>query len=85
MAHCAEIALVQEAAQGEASKAHTFFETEYKLNHLLGTSKKPVISILNGITSGSFNSALDKVSHTYYTYKKKWEEELGLHGTGLSV
>ncbi|KAJ3035375.1 hypothetical protein HDV00_004019 [Rhizophlyctis rosea] len=29
-----------------------FFEEEYKLNHLIGTSKKPIISIMNGITMG---------------------------------
>ncbi len=29
-----------------------FFEQEYKLNHLIATTKKPYISILNGITMG---------------------------------
>ena len=29
-----------------------FFKQEYKLNHLLGTLKKPIITILDGITMG---------------------------------
>ena len=29
-----------------------FFEQEYKLNHLISTTKKPYISILDGITMG---------------------------------
>jgi 3-hydroxyisobutyryl-CoA hydrolase len=33
------------------AKAAKFFEEEYKLNHLIATSKKPFVSILNGITS----------------------------------
>ncbi len=33
------------------ASALEFFEKEYKLNHLLGTSQKPIISIMNGITS----------------------------------
>ena len=32
--------------------ASKFFEEEYKLNHLIATTKKPYISILNGITMG---------------------------------
>ncbi|KAJ2994890.1 hypothetical protein HDV02_001256 [Globomyces sp. JEL0801] len=32
--------------------AFKFFEEEYKLNHLLATTKKPFVSILNGITMG---------------------------------
>ncbi|KAJ3327257.1 hypothetical protein HDU91_004422, partial [Kappamyces sp. JEL0680] len=29
-----------------------FFEEEYKLNHLIATTKKPYVSVLNGITMG---------------------------------
>jgi len=31
-----------------------FFKKEYELNHAIGTSKKPVISIMNGITSNYY-------------------------------
>ena len=33
-------------------QALKFFEEEYKLNHLIATTKKPFVSILNGITMG---------------------------------
>ena len=36
----------------ELEKALEFFEEEYKLNHLISTTKKPFVSILNGITMG---------------------------------
>ncbi|KAJ3210465.1 hypothetical protein HDU67_005274 [Dinochytrium kinnereticum] len=36
----------------EVAKALKFFEEEYKLNHLIGTLKKPFISLMNGITMG---------------------------------
>lgn len=29
-----------------------FFKKEYKLNHLIGTYQKPIVSILDGITMG---------------------------------
>ena len=47
-------AIVQEISTGKESDINSalkFFETEYQLNHAIGTSKKPVISIMNGITS----------------------------------
>jgi enoyl-CoA hydratase/carnithine racemase len=28
-----------------------FFHEEYKLNHLIGTFKKPIIALMDGITS----------------------------------
>lgn len=34
------------------AKAKEYFEKEYQLNHLLGTSSKPVISIMDGIVMG---------------------------------
>jgi 3-hydroxyisobutyryl-CoA hydrolase len=37
--------------QDAIQQAATFFEEEYKLNHLIATTRKPFISILNGITS----------------------------------
>ncbi|KAJ3107803.1 hypothetical protein HDU97_003151 [Phlyctochytrium planicorne] len=36
----------------ELAKALKFFEEEYKLNHLIGTLKKPFISLMNGIVMG---------------------------------
>ncbi|KAI8844792.1 ClpP/crotonase-like domain-containing protein [Chytridium lagenaria] len=36
----------------EVAKALKFFEDEYKLNHLIGTLKKPFIALMNGITMG---------------------------------
>ncbi|KAJ3176456.1 hypothetical protein HK101_010444 [Irineochytrium annulatum] len=36
----------------EVARALKFFEEEYKLNHLIGTLKKPFISLMNGITMG---------------------------------
>jgi hypothetical protein len=35
----------------EIAQALKFFEEEYKLNHLIGTLKKPFISLMNGIVS----------------------------------
>ena len=47
-------AIVEEISTGKESdidSALRFFETEYQLNHAIGTSKKPIISVMNGITS----------------------------------
>ncbi|TPX61970.1 hypothetical protein SpCBS45565_g07134 [Spizellomyces sp. 'palustris'] len=48
-------ALVTGALSGkpeDLAEALKFFEEEYQLNHLIGTLKKPFISIMNGITMG---------------------------------
>ncbi|KAJ3157862.1 hypothetical protein HDU89_000241 [Geranomyces variabilis] len=47
--------LVIQASSGkpeDIAKSLKFFEEEYKLNHLIGTLRKPFISIMNGITMG---------------------------------
>ncbi|KAI9095608.1 ClpP/crotonase-like domain-containing protein [Phlyctochytrium arcticum] len=47
--------VVQQATSGEPeqiAQALKFFEEEYQLNHLIGTLKKPFISVMNGITMG---------------------------------
>ncbi|TPX56211.1 hypothetical protein PhCBS80983_g04687 [Powellomyces hirtus] len=47
--------IVQQASSGkpeDIAKSLKFFEEEYKLNHLIGTLRKPFISIMNGITMG---------------------------------
>ncbi|KAJ3409936.1 hypothetical protein HDV05_004158 [Chytridiales sp. JEL 0842] len=36
----------------DIAQALKFFEEEYKLNHLIGTLKKPFVSLMNGITMG---------------------------------
>eukprot|EP00658_Telonema_sp_P-2_P012039 TRINITY_DN14591_c0_g1_i2.p1 TRINITY_DN14591_c0_g1~~TRINITY_DN14591_c0_g1_i2.p1 ORF type:complete len:446 (-),score=102.12 TRINITY_DN14591_c0_g1_i2:110-1318(-) len=38
--------------EGEPGVTSNFFQEEYKLNHLIGSSNKPVISLLDGITMG---------------------------------
>jgi 3-hydroxyisobutyryl-CoA hydrolase len=44
--------VVQQIKDGNQTEAMKFFEEEYKLNHLIATSKKPYVSILNGISMG---------------------------------
>ncbi|KAI8910779.1 ClpP/crotonase-like domain-containing protein [Gorgonomyces haynaldii] len=53
-AFCAggDVKTVVQLAQKKDPKALEFFEQEYKLNHLIATSKKPYVAILNGITMG---------------------------------
>ncbi len=43
---------VTEAGKVNGPLAKTFFREEYTLNHLIGTVKKPYISIIDGITMG---------------------------------
>ena len=45
---------VQSGKKEDVLAALEFFEQEYKLDHLLGTSRKPIISIMDGITSMLF-------------------------------
>jgi 3-hydroxyisobutyryl-CoA hydrolase len=44
--------VVANISAGNVRGALQFFEEEYKMNHLIATSKKPIVSILNGITMG---------------------------------
>lgn len=43
-------ALVVDQQQG-GTLYRQFFDTEYAVNHMIGTYKKPYVAILNGITS----------------------------------
>ena len=43
--------MVDLAAEGKYEEAIKFFETEYKLDHLIGNLEKPYVSIMDGITS----------------------------------
>lgn len=55
-AFCAggDIRSLYESAKSETHRplAYDFFREEYRLNYLLSSMKKPVISVLNGITMG---------------------------------
>jgi enoyl-CoA hydratase/carnithine racemase len=37
---------------GDTSKAFEFFDTEYKLDYLIGTLRKPHVALIDGITMG---------------------------------
>ena len=52
-----EQAMTQDPVQRK--NALSFFEREYILNHLIGTFKKPFVSILNGITSMYFMNSFE--------------------------
>lgn len=56
-AFCAggDIRFLHECASGDEERraaAHRFFNEEYSLNHALGTSRVPVVSLLDGIVMG---------------------------------
>lgn len=40
------------AVSGELTGAHAFFREEYQLNHAIGTSRVPIVSLLDGIVMG---------------------------------
>ena len=52
-AFCAggDVRAIAEAGQTGGSLPREFFHEEYQLNHLIGTFNKPIIAIINGITS----------------------------------
>ncbi len=47
-----DIRMIAESGAGDASEAKAFFETEYRLNHLLFEYPKPVTAIVDGIVMG---------------------------------
>ena len=47
-----DIRMIAESGAGDASEAKAFFETEYRLNHLLFDYPKPVTAIVDGIVMG---------------------------------
>ena len=47
-----DIRMIAESGAGDASEAKAFFDTEYKLNHLLFDYPKPVTALIDGIVMG---------------------------------
>ena len=47
-----DIRMIAESGAGDASEAKAFFDTEYKLNHLLFGYPKPVTALVDGIVMG---------------------------------
>lgn len=47
-----DIRMLAESGAGDASAARAFFDTEYKLNHLLFDYPKPITAIVDGIVMG---------------------------------
>ena len=47
-----DIRMIAESGAGDASEAKAFFDTEYKLNHLLFDYPKPVTALVDGIVMG---------------------------------
>ena len=47
-----DIRMIAESGKGDASEARAFFDTEYKLNHLLFDYPKPVTALVDGIVMG---------------------------------
>lgn len=42
-------------ARGNLKAQMEFFRNEYSLNHLIGTCKKPIVSLLDGVTSTDYD------------------------------
>jgi len=47
-----DIRMIAESGAGDATEAKAFFDTEYKLNHLLFEYPKPVTALVDGIVMG---------------------------------
>ncbi|MDO8297046.1 MAG: enoyl-CoA hydratase/isomerase family protein [Caulobacter sp.] len=47
-----DIRMLAESGAGDAVEARKFFHTEYRLNHLLFTYSKPVVTVMDGVTMG---------------------------------
>ena len=47
-----DIRMIAESGAGDASEARAFFDTEYKLNHLLFDYPKPITAIVDGVVMG---------------------------------
>lgn len=47
-----DIRMLAESGAGDGAKARNFFHTEYRLNHLLFTYRKPIVAFMDGITMG---------------------------------
>ena len=47
-----DIRMLAESGAGDGAEARKFFHTEYRLNHLLFTYPKPVVTVMDGVTMG---------------------------------
>ncbi|MBX3480131.1 MAG: enoyl-CoA hydratase/isomerase family protein [Caulobacter sp.] len=47
-----DIRMLAESGAGDGKEARAFFHTEYRLNHLLFTYPKPVVTVMDGVTMG---------------------------------
>jgi len=47
-----DIRMLAESGAGNGAEAREFFHTEYRLNHLLFTYPKPVVTVMDGVTMG---------------------------------
>ncbi|WP_442679889.1 enoyl-CoA hydratase/isomerase family protein [Sphingomonas sp. ASY06-1R] len=47
-----DVRAVAESGQGDGAAARAFFHREYQLNHLLFTSAKPIVSVMDGVVMG---------------------------------
>jgi enoyl-CoA hydratase len=47
-----DIRMLAESGAGDGAAAREFFFTEYRLNHLLFTYRKPVVAVMDGVTMG---------------------------------
>lgn len=47
-----DIRMIAESGAGDASEAKAFFDTEYKLNHLMFVYPKPITAVVDGIVMG---------------------------------
>lgn len=47
-----DIRMIAESGAGDASEARAFFDTEYKLNHLMFVYPKPITAVVDGIVMG---------------------------------
>jgi enoyl-CoA hydratase len=47
-----DIAMLASSAKADCSEAEQFFQTEYRLNHLLFVYEKPVVAFIDGIVMG---------------------------------
>jgi enoyl-CoA hydratase len=47
-----DIRMLAESGAGDGAEAREFFHTEYRLNHLLFTYPKPVVTVMDGVTMG---------------------------------
>ena len=47
-----DIRMLWESGRGDGAEARAFFRTEYRMNHLLFTYAKPIVTFMDGITMG---------------------------------